>query len=296
MWSGGANLFRNSAEQLVIYDLKDPAAPAEISKTLVNRNAVLSGLELSGNTAFILTVNNKFYIFDITNLAAPAQLAYMDLTKDGQFAGGLRVDVAVSGNTAYLAAGKAGLRIVDVSNLSAPVQTKRLQVCATASDVEVIGKYVYVMCIDEGIKYFDPAASPPVIRSWDIAGRCPKVTPTSACRFYGIRHDSANNRLYAAVGDLGLYVLDISKPEAPALLGSINTPNVARDVAFQDKLVFLSDGFPNAVRAIDATQPAAMKEVGSLSLGGFSDRIALYGQYLYVAGTNPLEIIKWQKK
>jgi len=73
--------------------------------------------------------------------------------------------------------------------------------------------------------------------------------------------DPKNKRAYLTSGTDGLQVVDISDPARPRLLGSVDTPGLARAVAFHGTQVFVADW--HELRVYDTSDPKKITQVGS---------------------------------
>ena len=100
---------------------------------------------------------------------------------------------------------------------------------------------------------------------------------------------------YAYVADFndGLDIIDISDPSSPTLTGDIDSFHASPwtiDVAVSGNYAYLGDGKAGLV-IIDVSDPSSPTETGSI--GGMSDpyRLAVSGNYAYVAGRTGLNIV-----
>ena len=73
---------------------------------------------------------------------------------------------------------------------------------------------------------------------------------------------SVGDYTYLADGAAGLKIYDVSDPDAPALVGSYDTPGEARDVAIAGDYAYVADGSAG-VQVIDVVDPAMPRLVGS---------------------------------
>ncbi len=79
-----------------------------------------------------------------------------------------------------------------------------------------------------------------------------------------------------------LEIVDFSPAGPPALLGRCLLPGPARDVSLENGLVAVASG-NTGLRLLDATDPAAVHEVGSLHLASYAGAVALDGDHAYLA-------------
>jgi alpha-tubulin suppressor-like RCC1 family protein/peptidoglycan/xylan/chitin deacetylase (PgdA/CDA1 family) len=101
----------------------------------------------------------------------------------------------------------------------------------------------------------------------------------------------AGHYVYVACGDAGVQVVDIGDPLAPALVGTVDTASVARDVAVSGALVSTADE-TGGLQVVDATSPDAPVVIGGSpavtgSVGAFAK-----GDLTFLAeGTDGLRIV-----
>src|SRR5262249_37623185 len=100
----------------------------------------------------------------------------------------------------------------------------------------------------------------------------------------GVDVDAQRNLAVVAAGTSGIYTVDISTPNAPAMRGTASTGD-ARDVAIQGNFAFVAD-FPNSTTSVDSTSPSApalLSPIADPSLGGFLLDITLSGPFALAA-------------
>jgi hypothetical protein len=95
---------------------------------------------------------------------------------------------------------------------------------------------------------------------------------------------------FVAAGDGGLYVIDVSKPDAPTLAGSLDTTGIAKDVVVSGNRAVLADG-PAGLKVIDVTNPAAPLLTGGIATTD-AQGIAVFGPRVFVAdGSSGVRVI-----
>ncbi len=88
----------------------------------------------------------------------------------------------------------------------------------------------------------------------------------------------AGNLLYAAGHDF--QVFDISNPESPALLGTLDTLGETTHMAVDGSIVYLADGYAGLV-VVDVSNPAAPAAIATVDLGSYVTDVVLHNDYLY---------------
>lgn len=105
----------------------------------------------------------------------------------------------------------------------------------------------------------------------------------------------SGTRAYVAGNSKGLYIIDVSNPQAPGLLGIYDTPGTALYVKELGGRAYVADR-TEGLRIIDVANPALPVELGSLPIAGEAQGLALRvapdGVFAYVAcGESGLTIV-----
>jgi len=77
-------------------------------------------------------------------------------------------------------------------------------------------------------------------------------------------------------------VIDITNPESPHIVGSVNTPGNAIGVAISSAYAYVAD-YESGLQVIDITNPQSPQIVGSLGTPGIARNVVVSGAYVYVA-------------
>jgi len=95
------------------------------------------------------------------------------------------------------------------------------------------------------------------------------------------------NYAYVADFDAGLQVVDISNPASPAIVGSVDTPDYALDVAVAGTYAYVAD-YASGLQVVDISNPASPAIIGSGDTPGESLAspigVAVGGDYAFIAG------------
>jgi hypothetical protein len=100
----------------------------------------------------------------------------------------------------------------------------------------------------------------------------------------------ANDIAYLAGYWSGLRVIDVSDPEAPVELGTLDTPGNAFGIAVADALVYLADrgsvsdneSIPSSLRIIDVSDPTAPFMVGAVEVSSLATDVAVVDDIAYL--------------
>lgn len=119
---------------------------------------------------------------------------------------------------------------------------------------------------------------------WDVAQpAAPRelgATPPLGDRVLGIA--VSGTMAYAAAGSAGLFVVDITDPASPAILGHWDSPGSAEGIAVVGDHAYLADG-PFGVRVVDVSDPARPVPAGSAFDMSFAFDIVVQGEHAFVA-------------
>jgi hypothetical protein len=111
----------------------------------------------------------------------------------------------------------------------------------------------------------------------------------------GVALNSTATRAVMALGTTGIYVVDLTNPAAPALLGSYNTPpGTAFAVALYSTgtLAYVADGSLGHLQIVNLANPSAPSLAGSLTIAGTQVDLALAGSLLYmVSNTGIFDVV-----
>lgn len=186
-------------------------------------------------------------------------------------------DVAVAGNYAYIAAGPAGLQVVDISD---PVSPKRVGGCSTsatlgvANGVAASGHYAYVADGYAGLQVIDVSdpAAPRKVGGYSFSPLVPYARDVKV----------AGNYVYIAASNGGLKIFDVTNPASPKPAGGLLTTS-AFAVAVSGNLACVASGDFGGMSVIDIGNPASPKWLGGFITPGIGQRVAIAGQYAYIA-------------
>ncbi|TRO54718.1 hypothetical protein E2P64_08580, partial [Candidatus Bathyarchaeota archaeon] len=87
---------------------------------------------------------------------------------------------------------------------------------------------------------------------------------------------------YLAEGPTGLNILNITNPQAPTPVDTVNTPGFAMDVIVDGGLAFVADE-NSGIQIVDISNPYAASIIGSYDTPGEARKLALQGDTLFVA-------------
>jgi len=108
--------------------------------------------------------------------------------------------------------------------------------------------------------------------------------------FYGQKVAVYGSRAYVAARTAGLQVFDLTDPDLPVLVGSVDTPSDAQGVSIAGSYAYIADG-ASGLQVINVSNPSAPVIVGSIDTPGSALDVNISGSYAYVADNASLQVI-----
>ncbi len=192
------------------------------------------------------------------------------------------LSVAVRGRLAAIGAHARGVHLVDIADPAKPRLLATAPVKGQAYDVALWGDMMAVATWKGGLEIFD-LSDPAAPRA---AGQAATHSNARAVAVLasGVVVTGSWSALDFEGGDpdYGLEFWDLSGAQ-PRLLAELKTPGWAGDLAVRGTMVYVADG-PGGVRVVDAADPTAPRELGSLvtEVRAYGIDVAAEGR-LYVA-------------
>jgi hypothetical protein len=249
----------DGAAGLQIVDVADPHAPALLGRVPDEPPYQVTDVAVAGRYAYV----PWRWIVDVSDPSAPR------IVRPFGESGG--PGIAVSGNAAWMPA-SLGIYMV---RLADPAPTVGEAVALPMlSDVEVRGTVAYAT---------SPSGSGIALYVLDVSdSENVSVLGGLATTARYRRFDLAGN--YAYVGHLqGMDVVDVARPERPAIVGSFASAQV-RDVVVAGNVAYLIEH--SDLRVVDVSDPRVPVILGELAMPASEfHHIALAGDYLYAATT-----------
>jgi len=162
-------------------------------------------------------------------------------------------DVKMQGSIAYIATGYSGLQIVDVRDPAAPVQISQYNTSEDFTEqVELVGDRAYVMQYPSGIRILDISEpSRP-----NLLGTIAQNPEEGRYNTIFAKDDLVYVALHTNEDTDALSIFDVTQPEDPFLIGSLDLPDWNRQMnAFGDVLYAACSD--SGLCCIDITDPTA---------------------------------------
>lgn len=255
----GHYAFVSVGMRLVVFDITVSSAPK-----IVGRSPILSGtieaIQVRDGFVYVVGGDAGLSVLDVSNPESPQLVGGLAID-------GYSLDVSVEGDLAFVIQRPSGTRptsnlvVVDLTIPALPRVVGHLDLPGGAAKIEASGDMVYVS------DYWWIAASQ------EFGGlRVVDVTEPSAPRLAGriamtpMTDMTVVERLGYAVGDLVLYVLDLSAPASPRISSSLVLPGRATAVVVQGGLAYVAGG-DQGLLVVDIAAPSAPRILGRASFG-----------------------------
>jgi hypothetical protein len=206
------------------------------------------------------------------NIANP-EYVYTLQTYNLPSGSGLSGPVVARNQIAYTNTWK-GFSILDFGNPAGPTLLGSYPESATG--VAITGTYALVS------SQTYQGATQPSLQVLDISN---PVTPTALTEYdMSDPHQItlAGSLAFLADGSAGLKVLDISHLPQVTVLGALDTPGTALDVAYDGRYAYVADG-ASGLRMIDVSDPTHPLEVNAFAAGGIASNVTVDSDHIYLA-------------
>ena len=248
-----------AASALVILDISTPSDPQVVGSVALP--GIVKGVALYGECAFVACDMDGLRVVDVSDPAHPTEVAHLDMTARS---------VTVHTWYAYVACGTDGLTIVNIGTPTAPVVEGHLALPGYSSQVAVMVNYAYVAAGTSGMRRVDitDKANPLESGYYNIGG------------YNHLGVAASGQYVYAATMGGGLKII-LSQPGSISLVKDYAAGQSFTGVACSAGVVYATTYF--SLRLIDVSDPANPFDISEISLAPGPQRVALYGDYAYVA-------------
>jgi len=252
-------------------DIRDPLNPTEAG--ILDTPGLAMGIELMGTWAIVADYDQGIQIVEIaSSISHPINMASIYSGSADNY------DIAIDGDYAYEASNV--LKIYDIGNPYSPQLLSTTPLYSSATDIDIRGKYAFVMTWYPGcLKIFD-ISSP--------------ATPTLIGSHYTTL--GSHGWKFAIYGDLayiscsnGIEIVSISDVSNPSLLSTCTTISTVGDIIIEGTKAYLESY--SGLFIMDISDPLAPLLLGSCSVVS-SSSLAIHGDYAYVTVSSPNIAIK----
>ena len=252
---------------IIIADISDPWHPVQVGQlNYPDWTGTADRLALDGDHLFVTDgTGREVHVVDVSDPTAPSRVAQVATEV---YPAGL----ALRGDFLYVAVQETGLEIFDITN---PVQPQPVGILpvSLATNVDIEGGLMFTTSLTNTVAIHDlvDPANPALLATVTL----PEEVETYEVRVRG-------NLAYVA-GPLGTWILDITDPATPALVGAI--PGGSTSLTIADGHAFL---MRFRIEVFDLANPLAPVPVVKLSQpegSGFSfiRRVVLQDGFVFAA-------------
>jgi hypothetical protein len=275
--SGGVAYVIDQTGRLVTIDVATPSAPRQLGALVLGRYAF--NVAVDGTRAIVHDAISGISYLEVIDIGAPATPALLGSVALG--ASGTVKGLALDGGRAYVADKAQGLKIYDIT--SAP--TWRSTVRDTfASRRVALGNGITIVA---GTDLATNTARLQVIDADDptaprVVGQLPTtVVAGSTSGFLDLA--AQGNRIVAAMGSAGIWVIDATVANAPVVQGKYDTPGIAYAVALNASgtVAYVADGL-QGLKIVNLSNPATPTLAASLAVSGIQQDVAASGSIAYL--------------
>ncbi len=230
-----------------------------------------NAVAVDGTTAYLATTSGSLVSLSLTG-TAPAMRGSIDL--------GAAHAVQVSGNYAFVATGTNGIAVVDITDPASMILAGTASQTGSTRDLSVFGDYVYVAS-GVGLQVFrvsDPT-SPEFVGFFDSRYSINRVEVRGR-----IAYVTESSYLLSSA----LYLIDVSRPEAPILIEEWPVGIMVNDLTIRDGYAFISDAVPGgglAVVDVDPVRATYGTTVSQIEVPGVNEAIAAITNYVVLGGS-----------
>jgi len=220
--------------------------------------------------------------YTLANPASPIRVGTVYSDIPGGSDGALQPRLAVSSGICYFATSYSSIYMYNVSN---PASMTLIN--ALSPQPGSLGKISI-----EGTSLYMPrtvASSPSQVHVVSVSSPTPmsrigNVNTPGEAQSIAVAPGRAG-LAYVADGAAGLQVIDISDPQHPFIVGGVDTPGFAVDVALLGNSAFVADR-EAGLQIVDITSPSAPTIIGSLDTPGLAVDLAVVDSLAYIADSD----------
>jgi hypothetical protein len=245
---------------VVVAEIKDPARPRYLGGLALPDS--VNGLALLDQRRLLVANGpSGVSVVDVADPSRPRRTATLRLH-------GAAMGVDGAGSTGVVALGALGVQVLELRGR--PRAGDRRDTPGYARAVRLAGDVVYVADGDAGVQVLRLEKG--------------KLSPLSAvgCQGHVFGLALQGKTLYAAAGHAGLLVVDVTRPEAPRVLGRFRARDTIRGVAVKGASAVVTDTTAG-VALLDLSKPSSPRETGRLKPERSVNRVALRGDLALVA-------------
>ena len=232
-------------------------------------------IKVVGRYAYVLTGSSStLQIFDVSSAIEPLLLSTLTMPAGV----GTPNRLVVSGRYVYVAGEGTDVVSIDISNPTSPVVMGTVTGTTLHKAIAISGKFVYTVSWSgnyfEVFDFSDPT-NPVLVKQKSIGSM-----PLS-----GLAIDGRYAYVVNTIASNSLFVLDLSNPRDPVIIGQVSTSIVASDVVAQNGYAYISSSGGKTLTVVDVRNPVSPIKVKTISTGltSWPQYLSIQGRYIYAA-------------
>jgi hypothetical protein len=276
-------------------------------------------VHVKNNLAFVIDFGEQdSYGLIIVNISNPTQPEILGTFHDG----GLPFAIETVGDIVYIADQLEGLRIINITNPSQPIQIEGYTGSGCAYDLEVVGDLLFLADNEYGmvILNISTPSAPVFVSSYgsrcihlDVEGDMAYITGQGGITLVDISdpiHPTYTNQfsdgsafwdpsvsngiIYMGNhnGGIGeLQIFDASTPTSIEKISEFDSEGHFQSFFVRDSILYAVD-YESGLYLLDVTNSSSPVEVERFSDGGRPWDVTLDGDYVYLCGSEGLQILQ----
>lgn len=283
---------------LEILDISDPTEPKKVGEIAMSLDALVAakpGIYVADNYAYMPS-GNRLHVIHVKDPQNPQMVGSVEMSTQ---TGG----VCVIDGYAYVLS-PTGLQVVDVSDPQNPNIRGGVESLQEPRSIYVLGNYAYVATWRDGLQVVDVKDPQRPKRVGNISytgmvGAESVYVVDNYAYVVGEKGTVYTDGSWTVEGGL-LHVIDISDPQHPTIVGSVeavhpNTLNKLQDVFIADSYAYVAGSAD--LQVIDISDPKIPKSIASANIQMFAGGeggtagVHIIGDYAYVVDGLGLQVV-----
>jgi hypothetical protein len=242
---------------LKILDVSDPGNPTELgSLDLPEGNDVV----VDGDIAYVACQGRGLYIVDIADRTNPKLLSSVDPP-------GETYRIAYKNDIIYATTEWYGFSVIDVADKRNPVIVQNYELEGTYRGIEIYENTLFLCATNDGLAMYQIEPDITYIGSYDEEGHAEDLMVIDGIAYVANRYS-------------GVYFLDVTDPNAPSLIGELQTRRAA-DIFVNDTYIYVADTW--AFHMIDGSDLANPVSVVDINMANDITSFVLDDDYIYTS-------------
>ena len=269
----GDELFVADGEAgILAVDITDPFHPQKLCT--IDTPGYAEDCCVSGNTLIVAdgSENVRFFALPGTGNTQPDNFHYLP---------GYTEKVVVKGQTMYVANGYCGIQVIKMPGSLVNYETQYvLQEFNNPSAISVSGDIICLVDNEDTVKIYTAASGTPCQAAVFKHPDGKKITAISVYDHF----------LYILDETSALLIIDVSRPDSPALNNRLAVPGTACELTINGDYAYVAAG-KEGIQIIDISDPLRLRTVGNINTAGNANDIVVQGKYAYIAdGPSGLQV------